>query len=669
MEGASMRKGMVLSVALVLGAVFVLWALMTPRQPTAAGRLGREGPRPPASRASSELEEVDRGESSRVAVEFPTASDEEPADEAMPVVEPASGLVGVHGRVIDVAGRPVPNVEVCGYPVATTGGAETAESTTPWSTSGPDGSFELVVSRGGLLVRARSEGFATVFGGIVPDPPAGANVLVVVAPRIGLAGEVLNESQAAVPGARVAVDVPENLLVGLDAMRDYSARVTPHTLTGIDGRFELSAVPRIAGAGLVVTARGYLPTQVPLDTRGDQLMTIVLEEPAAVPELMYGHVFDRDGDPVADAVVSLEGGMAVGTDGNGRFVLDLRHPVHAALPLEEPLVIWAVKPGYLPAERQLPSLEEEREAGWPRDVVLWLVDPALSIEGVVVDHVGRPSVGYRIAPIGTTTLGIVERGVESGVFSLQTIEAVAGGSDRASTRTDERGAFSLRGLGPRSYSIEVLDPATLFAHVTEPVPAGTMGLRVVLPAVDVGAIGGVVRGVFGRTMKGVAVQALSGGPAAEAEQLSALPGRIGGPRAVTAEDGAFKLDGVALGRIVLRVESPEIVNIDLWAPPPGVPLDSLEIEVQRRCHFAVDWGDLNDPAVEVRFVDAADRTLPVYAVRGRDTWKLGTLRAGDECDVLVVGETVTSAVWSREGAELARIPFALTPGKIGRLSF
>ncbi|WP_433453534.1 MSCRAMM family protein [Streptomyces sp. CA-142005] len=214
----------------------------------------------------------------------------EPADRFAPA--PGASPYGVHGRVLDGTGAPVPQAVITLIDV---NGRQLGRAV-----SGADGAYALSVTGPGTYV---------LIGAAGARQPQAVTVLVGeerVERDLALSGTV------ALTGAvRDAVDgqpLPGALLVATDVRGEAVSSGT----SAADGAFELAdLVP--GGYTLVVNAPGHRPAALPVDvTPGAADVREIRLEPGA---RLHGGVSTATGRPLGDAKVTLldSAGNVVGT--------------------------------------------------------------------------------------------------------------------------------------------------------------------------------------------------------------------------------------------------------------------------------------------------------------------------------------------------------------------
>jgi len=353
--------------------------------------------------------------------------------------------VPVSGKIVDEAGRPVPDAYIEAIAGGSFEGYGEWKARPPYDRvfSGEDGVFRirgipdgsvttLVVSADGFRetrVAARAQG-----GAVRPDP------LVVTLDRGGvLAGVVLDPSGRPVPGALVhVVPADEPDIIANPRLRrwgnDGETVMAITVRAGADGRFSRSGLA--LGEPVVVLAEGpglarSLPSDslMPTAARREVRVSLRLRSPAT----LVLRVTAPDGTAVTAGKVRLGGTMSglpsrSAPDAPGLFRFEGLAPGEYRVSIESP--------GWLPARERI-TLEAGRTT--ERTVAL---SAGATIAGVVRDEKGNPISGASVSLTREETR-------EDGSWTSFT-------SGR--TETDADGRFEIRGLAPGRHELSAFLP-------------------------------------------------------------------------------------------------------------------------------------------------------------------------------------------------------------------
>lgn len=479
---------------------------------------------------------------------------------------PPSGSLSVRGRVVDAEGRPAAGAEVS----ATRPQPGESVSELPCSGDEPevplsssncpveDVLMELVQEgRGGAPVLAHTttaqdgtftldglpEGSVAVWAlsprgsAMEPEVQAGAaDVELVLEEGLSLAGRVMAESGAPLPGAQVTVLHEENA-------RYFETR------TGEDGRFTLGPLPE-GSYTLVASSPGLLPTLVS-QVSPEEAQELILYGPRRLTGLVL-----FQGTPAPGVQVRLEDSShAAVTDAQGRFSFEPLGP--------DDYVVQAERDG-LYAVAEVSLSEEEREA----DVTLRL-GTALYVEGMVRDEAGQPVTDAWIS----------------------VMSADEGPSDAASTSTEE-GRFRLGPVAPGLYTFSLdADGYEDLEVENVTIPSG-QPLHFVLPRSI--TLEGLVTDADGKPLEDVELEAVRQPPPESEQQeaaarqtgkapadmtleerLAAIEERSRGAdtwSATTGEDGRFLFEVSSRGRYTVRVSGGDYLfaRLETDAPSRGL---------------------------------------------------------------------------------------------------
>lgn len=606
----------------------------------------------------------------RSAVELPEAPIEVVAAE----VEPAAAAViaPLSGVVLAPSGQPAAHVELGAVVL----GGEEAQ---PFATSDARGRFTVATppESGRLVVAAGArERWVTVMGAHFSPRRRPGDAVVIVAPRTGFSGTVLDESGAPLADARVTVELPEGFRARFDVVLDGSRLVEWKTVTDVDGRFDLPELPSVEGATWRVTLGGFEPHTAPLPQGLGADVLVTLLRPAE--GLVRGHVVDGSGRPIEGAQVAL-GIDCRATDARGAFAFELEDSdslsTRYGFPPES---LTAAKPGFLPATFTPTKLGGELQ--WPGSVTLTLADEPFGLDGRVLDHTGAPLVGARVWIMDATFFGAV------GGQRPTNVEAYLAGSERAwnFVATDDAGRFQIDGLLDREYRMRVMDEETMLMQEFGPFQAGASGLELLVQTDLVyPRVAGRVVNQQGEPVPGVGVF-----PMCDAFRARAR-GRIIGtshdsrPGVVTDSEGRFELLRVPRSLVYLRVDGDTILpneygrfveeRMDPDDPRPrGLPeseIEELEIPVEQRCHLRVL---LSDPGAAdmVGILDGTGRELVINVIQAGSRRENETMPLIDgRSETLAVPDTGRTVVLYLRGEEVGRMPVELEPGEVVEVTF
>ena len=300
----------VLASVIVVASViagFVLWS-SGDEVPLAAATPARaeEAPIAPRGRTSAlpagETAREIAGQRSPVAVETPSPAAR--ADAPAPKI--------VRGHVLDASGRAVSGVAL----------VLSAKDSRVTCTSDARGEFKIDLDVPAESIVAADPALATVLAGSAHVHDS-TQTIVVIAPRIDLAGVVVDETGALQADAALELRLPEGFGSEWGVALDYSLQRRWRARSGGDGRFELFAVPAVEGALIHVALAGFAPLAAESPLRSTSALELVLARPSESSGLVHGVVLDPRGSRAEGARVSAGSEIAL-TDARGEFTLDVR---------------------------------------------------------------------------------------------------------------------------------------------------------------------------------------------------------------------------------------------------------------------------------------------------------------------------------------------------------
>jgi RNA polymerase sigma factor (sigma-70 family) len=570
-----------------------------------------------------------------------------PASEARPSAPAAASGEArtLRGRVLDPFGSGVAGVALV---LEHSSGASGFAGTGARCTTGPGGWFEVDVDAPADAIVADDPRFATVLAGMARVQGA-TQPLVVVAPRIQLAGSVLDEAGAPIEGAGLELALPEGFGSAWGLALDYSLAQAWSARSGADGRFVLAGVPAVDGARLRAALGGYEAHAEPAPTVSERGLVIVLRRPRARERLVHGVVLDPAGVPVAGARVAARGEWTL-SDPRGEFALDL-----SRAGVRPPL--RALKRGYLPAELE-PETDPAGEPLWPASVVLRLGGPPSRLHGRVVGDGGAPIAGARVWLDDPTAFSEDERGVVAA-------ETLLGGEERfwnfVVTQAD--GTFELEGLLPRSYRLQALDPRTLVSVEGGPFGAADAPVELVLPTNDLHPrVAGRVLTRRGMPVPGVSVRLFR-----QTLQMQLSEGRqTDGMEArglLTDEDGAFEFADVPKEGVHLLCSGDSVLftGIDLAREDD---VEDLEVEVSVRMHLQVELDPPHSRADRMRVLTADGQVVVLHVMRGEGAEFAPVMPILDGRSAVIALDEEGAVLELLRGEErVARLPLELVPGR------
>ena len=647
-----------------VGAWFAFESASEPASPAVVAAAAPDEEQAPVERDSSTALPA---AAEREAIRVP----DEPAAPAPAAVAPAEAALGpVRGVVLDASGN-----GVAGVPVELTPGAG-GDDAVARATSASGGAFELATNASSGRLRAVDPDRTTVFASHF-NRDQSVDPVLVVAPRLELAGEVVDAAGGTLPGASVTVSLPADFRTRFDAVLDNVVEGEWGSATDGDGRFALDDVPFVDGARLRVSLEGFVPYVAALAPGSDTSMRVVLQQPAA-DGLVRGVVVDRSGTPVDEAHVALGADSTVtGADGAFTFLLDDPESFGARFGIPAD-ALTAAKPGLLPT-RWAPPTEGGRPQ-WPAHVTLVLDGETFTLAGRVVDHLGEAVPAARVWIADTTFFGAVG----GRAAQLENLLAGSAGSFWHFVAADDEGRFEVVGLTEREYTLRAMDTETMLMSEAGPFSAGTRGVELVLPTDQLHArVAGRVTSHAGDPIANVSVV-----PMCDAHQAR-VQGRVIGTSHMTVEgtrtdaDGNFELRNVPRSLVYLRIDGESILPLEYGRPHDGTDprfahlpkelpehaVDRLEIQVAQRSHLVVE---LTEPgsadAVAVLTAEGRPVTLSIITATGRrDGPRLPIL--GERSDTMAVPDNGTTVVLYRNGEEVGRVPVQLLPGEVTTTTF
>lgn len=635
--GAGVMKAIATSVVVAASIVagLALWASKAAEPPAL-------GPRPlPAAAAEHQSVEPAQAAvaapSAAAAERTPVAVESAPSIRSVP--EPAAALAAprtVRGRVLDETGLPVPGIALA-----------LSQDVRVACTSAAGGWFEIAVDGPAEAIVAADPRWVTVLAGSarVQEPTQST---VVIAPRIELAGLVLDQTRATLADAALELCLPAGFGAEWGFALDYSLPQHWCARSAADGRFDLGAVPAVPGAVLQAELAGFAPYAEEAPPGSASALEVVLARPHESAGLVRGVVLDPAGERVPGARVS--GGEEIArTDEHGEFALTVRPDGSC-----ERLV--ALAPGHLPAVYE-PERDERGAPLWPADVVLELGGPAAAIAGRVVDADGEPVAGAKVWLDDPTPFG-------KSADTRHVAEALLGGDERfwSFVFTGADGAFSIGGLLERSYRLQAVDPRTLASVESAPVSAASSPVELCLPTRDVHErVAGHIVTASGQPIPGVRVRLFRITYELEHEQGTDNDSEESEP-VITGEDGAFEFRGVPRSGVDVIATGDTILGAAAMLAQEK-DLEGIEIVASLRLHLQVELDEPRDRADRLQVLDRAGRPVLLSVFHGPGAHASFEMPILDgRSAVLSVEERAALLVLHRGPEEVATIPLHLAPG-------
>jgi RNA polymerase sigma factor (sigma-70 family) len=561
----------------------------------------------------------------------------EVARPAPPTTAPPAARI-IRGRVLDATGAPLSGIAL----------ALSSESSKETCRSDSNGWFEIALDGRSDGILSADPRYATVLAGSA-RVHGSTQPIVVVAPRIDLAGSVIDALRAPLADAWIELLLPAGFGAEWGVALDFSVPQHWRVRSAADGRFELAAVPAVEGARVTAALAGFAPNAEPSPLASTSALEIVLSHPGGSGGLVRGVVLDPSGARAEGARVSAGAEIAL-TNARGEFTLDVRREGTRER-------ILAIRAGLLPA-----IFEPERDAAgqfaWPSEIVMQLGVPAGKITGRVVDAEGNPMGDAKVWLVDPTSFG---RAADTRL----TVETLLRGDDRfwSFERTKPDGTFAIAGLLARAYRLRAVDPRTLASAESASVTAADSPVELRLPTDDVHEkVAGRVVSKSGQPIRGVNVRLFritfelqhADGTDNEAEESQPV---------VTGEDGTFAFRNVPKHGVEVIATGDTILGTS--ATLEGVhDATHLELVASLRLHLQVEISEPRDRADRLKVFDARDRRVLLSVFHGSGAHASFDMPIRDgRSDVISVADTAATLVLYREEEEVARVPLNLSPGE------
>ncbi len=556
--------------------------------------------------------------------------------------ELAPAATQVAGRVVDVQGRPVPNVAVVSL----------ARPNRSLAVSGADGSFLVELDPEPLfrlqepapefVLRVAEQRWTTLRESYVRASNRSMAHLVVAARAERLECVVVDAAGRAVEGATVEYwgqgrafqDFPESL--------DLTSLVRRKAVANSAGRCAFENFPRVPGIVLTASAPGFESASLELDEAPLPYLFELVPLSDVDGDFFEGTVFDEHGLPVEGARVQLADWKAI-SDFAGRFRLTYGWvPNDAAL--------CASTSGRLPA--LIPGFGAILNAKGKHlePVELTLAGAPLEIHGRVIDDQGEPCAFWTLQVLD-------ESAISQGQIPVQTAESLARTSSKK-VLTDKQGRFILNGLYPRAYRVRVFESRSLVRwDAVLDAGARDVIVRVALPE---------HRPLFGRVVDrtGNPIDKVRVRLAMRTFETSFGSQSAEGDEQLTAEDGAFAFERVPVRDVYVGVSGEGILPgshelRENWSE------EKQEVVVSLRRHFRVELNDPGQGVDRIEMRGADDRRLQInrFEAHGMSASMQAAVVDGRTETLSVSDEAVTLVLLANE-EELFRRPITLTGDKV-----
>lgn len=581
-----------------------------------------------------------------------------PAAAAAAVVDRSTRITG---RVIDPDGAGLEDVRVLVRGDEAKAAADELSVLTE-----RDGAFRFESGpQSGLLV-CDGGGLTTLLA-VTFSSAAREDLVLVAAPRVELAGLVVDDTGAPLEGARIQLDLPNDLRSRLGVVLDRAQPQSWSATTAADGVFDLDGPPQLEGAHLSVRADGFLEHRSPAPQHSDAGLRIALTRARSADGHLRGIVIDGASQPIAGAFVAF-GVDTQRTTSDGAFAFRIDDPQSFSRRVgTKPRKVSAVAAGFALATFEPPT--ENGEPAWPSFVRLVVDQPTFTLAGRVVDASDAPMAGVRVYVSDPTLLGLIE----GRAASVETLFAPGEGSWRY-VESDERGRFELTGLLDREYVVRAHDPRTLLRVDSEPVRAGRSGVDLRVPTDRLyPRVAGRVLSQGGTPIAGAEVFAMCDALQLKHEGRTVSTSHDARDSVTTDAEGRFELQNVPMSLAYLRVNGATILPVEYGRYVDGDPrfanaavrelprerITELEIRVEARCHMQVELG-VTDLADSLAVLDASgvELELSLFEATGRRDGPRQQLHNGRSA-MIAVPESGRTLVLFKEGVEVTRSGIAL----------
>jgi RNA polymerase sigma-70 factor (ECF subfamily) len=593
----------------------------------------------------------------RTAVSAPTQTE-------TPAPAPVPPAKSVRGRVIDITGAPVASIDVFGSNSV----PPSFRDKPALARTGPTGEFEFVDSKNVFQLSAENDAWTTVLHPRLEASHHERRALIVVGPRITVAGRVLDESRRPIVGADVWTSIDDKLRASMGAILDTSSGTSRDARTDAEGRFELGDLPACPGR-LTVRSSGYALESIEMPDHTTLDLEIVMKHPENPHVIVRGIVLEPDGRPADGALVSH--GAAIETTGpDGRFEFDFalaiggdiagKNEANEWMPKSDYSKIHAIKSGFAPAREDLPDRASLQALSKPFDITLMLGAKPLSIRGRVVDAHDKPVAGALVwIKDGTPFGSFVQK--EGDVMMAQNVtveEAFRSQMHTPEVTADAEGRFEIDNVLDREYVLIAVDPNSASFGRREHATPGDAPIAIVIPDdPSVQRVAGRVVSHSGRAIAGVHVRL-----GRRSDSDTPTQWRLS---RVSDKDGRFDFGSVAADGLRFQLTSKAIAFVFDYEVPRDSKFAELELPVSLQCHVQADLGERKDIADYFAVLDKDGNELTMLCWRGSMALveQRPFIRDG-RSEVLAVEEIGTEVVFYKGEVEMTRVPIVLQPGEL-----
>jgi hypothetical protein len=373
---------------------------------------------------------------------------------------------------------------------------------------------------------------------------------------------------------------------------------------------------------------------------------------------VVGRVQLPSGQPVANVTVAI-GARRTKTPLDGTFRLEFTNDQDALV---------ATGRGHEPAVLDAVGTRPEVIEG--RELVVTLPGPAATITGWLVDTDGNSCTGWHVdLHSGGTDCG------DDGLPKLMAEDLAAGADDlpadwrqhaAATTSPNDQkvggdGSFLIGGLRTgRDYVLRARNERTLQTVRSEPIRAGTQGLRFVVPA-----------GTWREQVTGRAIDRNGGAIPGVRVRLTMRVHRNGyresyetGQEVRTGPDGGFAFSHVPCEDLLLRFDQADIES--LYYELPGThPGQDVVVNLSSQCRFRCEPAANLPATATLRVLDVLDRPLQVL-LRSPNADAIGGQRLAvpPEGGEFAVSDQACWLVFEVDERVVRRLPIRLRRGEV-----